>query len=92
MTAAAAIYAVSLTTDITLSSKPNTTATNIRPAQASPKTALTIAIDPALKHVLPNGVTVYEDLDTVARIAEMVNAYPSVWNNQSTTVDIPKEQ
>lgn len=53
--------------------------------QASP-------IDPGLKHILPNGITIYGTKNTASEIVKVVNEFPEIWIDRGTTVDIPEEQ
>ena len=59
--------------------------------KASTGTA-TVAIDPALEHVLPNGITIYGTPNVAASIAAVASEYPEIWTDQGTTVDIPEEE
>lgn len=66
----------------------------LRKPSAAPAsaTSTTVGIDPALEHVMPNGVTIYGTPDVAAAIAAVANDYPEIWTDQGTTVDIPEEE
>ena len=99
MAAASAAYAVSLIAGMATGSTGSTSpavSTNVTTSsggdfQTSTR-APTISIDSTLEHVLPNGTTVYGKPEVATRIAEVVNAYPTIWSDQGTTVDIPEDQ
>ena len=78
MTTIVVIYVVSLTTNITLSFKSNTIATNIRSTQTSLKTTFIIVINSILKYVLSNDVIVYNNSNAIARITKIINVYSNV--------------
>ena len=95
MTAAAVIYVVFLATDMTSfssSSFKSDATTNVNFVFINLKTAFFIVIDSTLKHVMSNDVTIYDESNAIARIAKMINAYSSIWNDQDTIVDISENQ
>ena len=51
-----------------------------------------ITIDPALEHVTLNGITVYGDQQSAARIAAVAENFPSIWTDYGQTVDIAEEE
>ena len=83
---------MSLATDITSFFKSDITTTDFSSILANSKSVFIIAIDSALKHVLSNGVIVYDNSNTAVRIAKVVNVYSAVWNDQGITVDISEKQ
>ena len=45
------------------------------------------------KTVLDNGITCYEDSNTVDKLAVVAKQFkPSLWTDTVTTVDLPKDQ
>ena len=61
---------------------------------AQPATASTpsLAVNPKLEHVMPNGVTVYGDQYAASKIMGVVDEFPEIWTNRGTTFDIPEEE
>ena len=62
------------------------TSADMQPSAAS------VSIDPALEHVLPNGITIYGTHEVAAAIANVASEYPEIWTDQGTTVDIPENE
>ena len=104
MIAAAAIYAVFLTTNMISSSFfTSNTATNVDSifddlktsffiVLDDSKTFFFIVIDSILKHVMSNDVIIYDESNIIACIAEVINVYSAVWNDQNIIVDIFEKQ
>ena len=64
--------------------------TNISPPSPAP-TALHVT-DPALEHVMPNGITIYGTPDVAQQIADVAMEFYEIWTDRGTTVDIPEEE
>ena len=57
-------------------------------AASSPATV----VDPALEHVLPNGVTVYGNEEAHRVLSSVVAEYGDVFTDSGATIDIPEDQ
>ena len=94
MVAAAAAYAVSVASGLAKPSSP-TADQSVNPIASTVPTVqqpLPATIDPQLETVLPSGITVYGSPDVATQLAAVADEFPTIWNDQGTTVDIPEEQ
>lgn len=58
----------------------------------APSSVPSVAIDPNLEHVLPNGATVYGSPTAANRLAEVIDQYQDVFVDSGTTVDLPEQE
>ena len=49
-----------------------------------------IKVDPDLKNIMHNGITVYGSRDVATQFAKLVNEFSDVFNNSEDTVDMPE--
>jgi hypothetical protein len=49
-------------------------------------------VDPALERKLPNGITVYGDQRVQTCFEQVLQRYPALFTDRSTTVDVPEDQ
>ena len=49
-------------------------------------------IDPALKHVMPSGLTIYSTPEVAEQIVSVAMKFPEIWTDRGTTVDISEEK
>lgn len=54
--------------------------------------ASSVAIDPSLEYVMPNGVTIYGKPDAAQPLADLIQAHQDLFVDQGQTVDIPEEE
>ena len=51
-----------------------------------------VTIDPALEHVMPNGVTIYGKPEAAEPLAQLLDDHQDLFIDQGQTVDIPEEE